>query len=294
MAKYTNQIVVFLDVLGIKNKLQEFENEALSNSNPEDPIYHESRGLNGLLEIFKSSLDLIREAQCNYYVFSDNVCISISYITQDSENPDALIEILVLVSRLTSEFAKQGYFIRGGVDVGWFLNYPEIAVGQPLVTAYNLESRLAVYPRVLLSDSFIKLLQEYLDKKKIREDFEDFGKLYVKNDGALSFVNPFSYIIQHQDKPTKIQFLRDYSRKIKEQLAFRFYKKKVREKYVWLGLEFDAFLKQYSSAYREFEDPDLEYTSEEIQEINGFKVFNVNLPIWLLSTFPVLGLVNRK
>ena len=294
MPKYTNQIVVFLDVLGVKNMLAQFETEALNNKEIELANYHESLRLNKLLEIFKESLNLIRKSECNYYVFSDNICINISYITDETEKPDLVVEILILISRLTNEFAKEGFFLRGGIDVGWFLNYPEIAVGVPLAKAYYLESKKAVYPRVLLSDEFNFLISQYLKEERIKEEFERLPKLYIKKDRSFSFVNPFVYIIQHEDKISKVEFLRAYSDNIKSQLADKRHNRKVKKKYIWLAFEFDSFLKEYLSSYRDLDDPDLVFNDQEILDIERLKIFNGKIPIWITNIFPALGLANKK
>lgn len=296
MPKYTQQIVVFLDVLGVKGMLSEFENQALQNKEIESPQYHESSQLNKLLEIFKNSLTLIRRAEYSHYVFSDNICITISYITDESERPDSLIEILILISLLTKQFAKEGYFIRGGVDVGWFLNYPDIAVGVPLAKAYYLESQKAIYPRVLLSKEFKKLLNSYLTSQKINENLEALPGLYIKDEANESFVNPFFYILQFDDKVSKIEFLRDYSDNIKQQLLSTKHGRHVRKKYLWLALQFDSFLKTYfnNSAYKEMDNPDLIFSEQDMQQINKLKILNVKLPLWLISIFPALGHVNKR
>ena len=158
MPKYTKQIVVFLDMLGFRSMLPDFENQALNNSDINSSNYHESLKLNKLLEKFRESLSLIRKSQCNHYLFSENMCITISYITDEVEKPDSLVEILILISLLANQFAKEGYFFRGGIDVGWFLNNSEIAVGVPLVNAYILESKKAIYPRVVMSTNFTTLM----------------------------------------------------------------------------------------------------------------------------------------
>jgi hypothetical protein len=294
MPKYTNQIVVFLDILGVKNKLFEFETEALNNKDSGSPVFHESQRLNRLLEMFRESLSLIRESECNHYVFSDNICINISYITDEAEKPDLLIEILILISRLTGEFAREGYFLRGGIDVGWFLNYPEIAVGVPLAKAYYLESKKAVYPRVLLSKDFSHLIDQYLKEERIRDEFERLPQLYIKRDRSFSFVNPFYFILQYEDKISKTEFLKEYSDNIKLQIKDKRHRKRVKKKYLWLAFQFDSFLSEYLSSYKDLDNPDLDFTSQEILALNGLKIFDIKIPLWLINICPALGFVSKK
>jgi hypothetical protein len=293
MPKYTNQIVVFLDVLGVKNMLLNFEEEALNHSDPASQYYHESERLNELLRIFKESIDLIKKADCSYYVFSDNICINISYLTDESKKPDVLVEMLILISGLINEFSKEGFFIRGGVDVGWFLNYPEIAIGVPLVRAYTLENRFAIYPRVLLSRSFTDLLSSYLNSKEIKEEFEDLAKLYIKSGRTFSFINPFFFILQYEEKATKIEFLKLFSRSINNQLDKK-HKLRVRKKYIWLAYEFDSFVSDYLASYQDFENEEVKYSNDEKSTILESRIYNKKLPLWLTSIFPAFGRVSKK
>ncbi len=291
MPKYTRQIVAFVDILGIKSMLPAFEQEALNNSEAGSSNYHESAELNMLLEIFRNSLSLIREAECNYYVFSDNICITIEYLADDSEKPNLFIEILILISRLTNHYAKKGYFLRGAVDVGWFLSFPDIAIGVPLARAYYLESKKAIFPRVLVSKDFNDLLMEYKESQRISEELIGYSDLYVKNGSDFRYVNPFYYIIQHENKDSKIEFLREYSDNINTQLSNLSHNRRVRRKYRWLAGQFNSFLNEYlaNSAYKEVDDPDLDFDEQEIKMIKELKIQTQILPRWLTNIFPVFG-----
>src|SRR5579859_3901531 len=150
MPKFTLQIVAFIDILGFSNMLPVFEQEALENDVIGEDGFHESETLNKLVDIFKSAVKLVKNANCKSYQFSDNLCITINFINDGTENPELFVEMLRLISMLMYEFVKEGYFLRGGVDAGWFLDADDIAVGMPLLTAYQLESKKAIYPRVLL------------------------------------------------------------------------------------------------------------------------------------------------
>ena len=61
---------------------------------------------------------------------------------------------------------SSGSPIRGGIDVGWGINISENGghevYGPVLGTAYNLENKVAVYPRVVLSDGVISYLNQTL------------------------------------------------------------------------------------------------------------------------------------
>ncbi|WP_276089696.1 hypothetical protein [Pedobacter sp. JY14-1] len=245
MPKYTRQIVVFLDVLGFSVMLPKFEKEALNHSNPEDGDYHESESLNRLLTIFRDAINLIEARNCNYYLFSDNICITINYIVEDTEYSGLFVDILQLINILNYEFVKEGYFLRGGIDVGWFLDSRDIAAGMPLVNAYLLESKKAVYPRVLISMDYVNIINAY----KANNQFDDrqvfiLDQILISDDEQI-FINYYLEVLNFEDPASKIDFLKAYKERISYSLNLHKGVEKIFEKYRWSAERFNEFLGYY-------------------------------------------------
>ena len=274
MPKYTRQIVVFIDILGFSSMLPTFEKEALENDAVGEDGYHESAALNKLLEIFNTAVKLVKRVNCKAYQFSDNLCITINYIINETENPNLFVEMLKLVSMLMYEFAKEGYFLRGGIDAGWFLDADDLAVGVPLVTAYRLESEQAIYPRVLLSEKFVAILEEYSLAHKLSDTGAFLAQYYIVKTDEFGYLNPFFHITNFEDKEGKIDYLRKYSTIIKEKLHQFRAVARVEQKYYWLASEFNQFIDTYvtNQAYLELDDDQLDYTGSEILFIQSLKI----------------------
>lgn len=78
---------------------------------------------------------------------------------------NAVRATLTALSGLSVAFLARGFAIRGGIDVGLCVELPDGEVyGEALRSAYELESRHAEYPRVLVGEG----LSEYLDYVKTR------------------------------------------------------------------------------------------------------------------------------
>ncbi len=83
-------------------------------------------------------------------IFSD--CLVISFeINQPSEVFFTLLEIKWLIMRLIA----RGMLCRGAVTIGKFIHTDHYLFGPALVEAYTLESKAAMYPRVILESSVI-------------------------------------------------------------------------------------------------------------------------------------------
>lgn len=274
MPKYTRQIIVFLDILGFSSLLFDFEREALDNDLISEDNYHESQKLNKLISVFEDVIKYIKDKNFKYYLFSDNLCISIEFVDNESENPEIFVDILSLLTLMVNEFMKEGYFIRGAIDAGWFLNYNDMAIGTPLVCAYQLETKKAIYPRIVLSKNYIEFLEQYKTLNKF-PDYQIFLlDNYIKQDTDLSFLNPLLYVVNYEDKFSKIEYFQSSSQIISANL----YKYKsvdnVYLKYEWLATQFNDFIESYikDDAYKIIDNDQLEFSEIELGIIKNSKI----------------------
>ena len=89
-------------------------------------------------------------------VFSDNIVIS--YPIDDETNPMKNINrrlmgnLLGHIMRLASYSLSKGFLIRGGIAKGMLYHMENVVFGDALIEAYELESKKANMPRVLISD----------------------------------------------------------------------------------------------------------------------------------------------
>lgn len=97
-------------------------------------------------------------ADIKFKVFSDNIIIA----KKLSENTvDDVLTILSCVSNFLCAAVGDGvnWLVRGGITLGDFFIDDTIVWGPALVRAYELEDKVANYPRVLLDAPIINLLQ---------------------------------------------------------------------------------------------------------------------------------------
>lgn len=101
--------------------------------------------------------------------FSDNIVISIG----QEENARTLL--LQMVEMFARDFLESGYMIRGAVTRGRLHHSEGVVVGEGLVKAYELESKVANYPRVIIDPSVLGDLKAGLDPRgniKLTQDFD--------------------------------------------------------------------------------------------------------------------------
>lgn len=84
-------------------------------------------------------------------MFSDTIIISMS---MQHINAVAVV-IPTVVCRVTESFALMGSPIRGGISVGKLVHDHDVILGPALVKAYELESAVATFPRVVIADELM-------------------------------------------------------------------------------------------------------------------------------------------
>jgi len=260
---YQERAVVFLDVLGFQSKLVEFQNEAVKNKEENDSEFYISETVNEFINTFKSVVTILDKKEFTYYLFSDNICITIDF----ENNRNLLVDILNTINNLFFKFAQKGYFLRGGIDVGKFVDEKDIAVGVPLACAVNLEKDVAMYPRIVLSDKYKTLLDVYEAEKSISDDSIAQKNYLIKQHCEVFYINSFFHLVNNDNK---IELLESMRNSISQNLAANIKKEKITIKYEWLAREFNSFLEDYTSDMI-FLEKDIIPDMDEITKIKSLK-----------------------
>ena len=158
--KYEQRAVVFFDVLGWRDHIEKAEAKPDEIGNLRRLILQASR-----------TLKLRGHLGFRTTTFSDNIVISqpVSEMTRALVQQMAFVQIGALVN---------GFLVRGGITIGDIVHDDETVFGPALNRAYELESKVAVYPRFVL-DPDIPL-----------REFGNLGDLPVTENGA-TFLDPF-------------------------------------------------------------------------------------------------------
>lgn len=257
--KYQYRIVAFLDVLGFKSMLYEFEKEALENGNEDDKRLVSQKATD-FVNVFREVTNLMDKFDCNYYLFSDNICLTV-----DPHHNNALIvDILFTISNLFRKFSQMGYFLRGGIDYGLMLDEESIAMGVPLANAYIMESEKAIFPRVIMSERFI----QFIDDKNLDEQNQFNIQNFIKKSCEINYVNLFYNVIKTDDK---VMFFKQYKQVIENHLSINKGKENIFMKYKWIANEYNEFLDNYIENIEYFEQ-DFEFSEQEIINLKSLKI----------------------
>ncbi|WP_445488820.1 hypothetical protein [Rhodopseudomonas sp. RCAM05734] len=105
--------------------------------------------------------------------FSDHIVASYPMsridLGQDEQTTLGLVlfDINLRIARIAAAALSIGFLIRGGVSKGPLYHSNGVVFGSAMVEAYELESRVAIYPRVVLSPSLSRSLDRHPGESRL-------------------------------------------------------------------------------------------------------------------------------
>lgn len=277
---YEKKFIAFIDILGFKQLIDGIENESKthkadfekvksilnflneesieSNGQHDLPVYEET--VNGLLE----------KELGNPIITYVSDCVIIS----TDGTFDGFKSLCNKITKLSTDLAADGIFIRGALVYGNIYHHGRILFGSGYVQAYLLEENKSINPRVIIDESVSTFLKEYngqfpLNDAGIKKDEEDglrYLRLFPRNYSPF-YCGPWldyllrvkSHILYHLNTfdsrvkgfPVELKKLDKFytwKERYTWDLDFDGGNEKVLKKYIWMKEEFNETL----STFKEF------------------------------------------
>ena len=200
-------VVAYLDILGATNRIR--ENKAAQDAS-----------LNLLYNLYKQIQNLASEngvkkfADIKFKIFSDNIIIAKKI--SDNINNDVLSLLGCVSNFLCSSVGDSvGWLVRGGVTIGDFFIDDMVVWGSALVRAYELEDKIAVYPRVILDDNVVDIITK-IDADYVRRDTD--GQCFLNYMTIWSYAGEFVQAAFEEMKAEAMKKDGTYPDKIRQKL----------------------------------------------------------------------------
>lgn len=249
--KYEERMITFVDILGFKTIIKESER----NDQKLKTIY-------GALDFLKTrekpaewnlkfieieedaqkkgveNFDIVKKTNCS--CFSD--CIIVSVIVDNEKINEIASTLIRNLLYIGAKLLSEGILIRGGLTIGKLIhNNNGVIMGQGLIDAYELESRVAKFPRIVLSNTLINKLNKTIDSKRNRYPYHQDLKRF--EDGCVGFhqmeyFNVIQSWIEMNDTIMKSELIK-IKQKIIEGLDSSFENPEIFDKFNWLKTEFN-------------------------------------------------------
>lgn len=166
--EFEKRAVLFLDIMGFRKMVESCEIK------PEN-IERIFNVLSIIKTHFKEYPDILKVQ------FSDSIVISFR-----ADDNGAVIELIGSLQSLTKKFILSGFLLRGGLVFGEIYHDNDFIFGPAMNKAYDIESKSAIYPRIVIEKEIIEYGQKYLPEY-FNEGMENYIFNYVSNDIDSNF-----------------------------------------------------------------------------------------------------------
>jgi hypothetical protein len=157
---YDQRAVLFLDILGFSSLVEAGKIDLLLET------------LKGLQAEAKA---VERVGKLNVTVFSD--CIVVSERIGDGKGAVRVVDYARI---LALDLLAKGFLTRGAIVAGELHHEDGIVLGKALINAYRLESKKALYPRILVDHHILQIATETLSIE--RPGIPNIGNEYFRED----------------------------------------------------------------------------------------------------------------
>ncbi len=222
---YEERIVVFIDILGFKNLVD--NSESLNVITKVDNLAKIVHAVKTLSKEKNLSEGIKNDVGKKVSFFSDSLILS--YPINETSISFLLMDLLHLSWRLINEKV----LLRGGITMGNLYHEDNIAYGKAFIDAYTLESKYAIFPRIILQK------KTYLEFKNLLK-IDEINKLsWIKKDidGFYYFDMLLAIKEEFKSEDDYPLFLKDIQALIDDNLTKG--DLKLRQKYEWLQSKLD-------------------------------------------------------
>jgi hypothetical protein len=212
---YENRVVAFIDILGFKSLLNETtRKDGSDNEENIDALIKAYETIKDVWEIDKMYDSLSKPTSRKVSIFSDSIVISFK-VGEESQVFSTLLDIKHLIMRLV----YRNILCRGAVAIGKFIHTDDYLFGPALVEAYTLESKAAMYPRIILDRDVIDVAARNKPSRHSSDDEMKYVESLLEQDSDGMYYIDYFFKARTElddpeyDFPKYIQLLGDIIRK---------------------------------------------------------------------------------
>lgn len=159
MSDYQEHIICFVDLLGFSEA--SYDNETTK---------HQILNLLTSLASFRGDFGINTSPEEHGHsttirpaisTFSDHIIMSYPTKNLKEHHIDNMMTMSFLQKRIgiiANKAIPEGFLLRGGITIGNLYHNQGVVFGEGLIDAYNLESKIAFYPRIIIAEKLGRVL----------------------------------------------------------------------------------------------------------------------------------------
>jgi hypothetical protein len=235
--KPKGHFIAYFDILGYENKVKQ-DNDLV--------LY---RTIKCIIDI---SHDVIGKFEKNgtkikFKTFSDNFL----YCTEQEYSP--LLHLVgILQTRLLNDL---NVFIRGSLSHGNIIFDDNFVYGKGLIEAFKIEDEIAIFPRIVLDDSFIEAIaiEKEVDFNKVNTNIQEIFCIDSDNNKFVDYLKIHSmFVIEGHGIDSFKHVLNTHAKNISNNIAEaqKIKNRRIEQKYQWCKNYHNEFCRRHN--YQEF------------------------------------------
>lgn len=241
-------VFVFMDILGYSDLISKSQQEGSQQDSLRD-LHNALSASRCGLEDMDYPDEIQKLGEKDFYAlkaFTDNVVIGWPV------HSDAEIEFDRAFSRLATfqfKMAVRGYFVRGAISVAPVYVDEVVVFGDALTQAYEGESKLARDPRIILTESAVRVTKQHLTHYSQPSYAPQIRDILKDTDGQW-FLNYLDTILiaEHEQGPFYEEFIQ-HKIAIEKKLAEHVANPIIWAKYVWVAGYHNYFCELHSTYF---------------------------------------------
>lgn len=224
--EYQKRVVFFIDILGFKSLI---EGDCKKSADEITILLNKIKKY-----IYKDEVYNNREVT----YFSDSIVISFNY-----DSPSELFSVLINLLHLQLNLAAiDNVLIRGACNLGDAVHNENVIYGIAINEAYKLETKCAIYPRIIVSEEIINKCSKHSIHNGY-DDKDDILKLLEQDTDGYYYIDYLSYDVagwEMNDNEEWARYIYDLKDFIEEGLKQK--NISVKQKYQWLKDKYNKAL----------------------------------------------------
>lgn len=226
---------LFIDALGFKNEILINDSIAGKKAN---------KHLRNFYSAFKGALTHLDDEDGKVWgtkIFTDNIVLGSpidKWVGGTEEGVFGSIIIGVMWFQLMMIY--KGFFFRGGWSIGNLFMDDKVVYGKALIDAYEIESKIAKYPRILLSQEMKELVNHHMSFYFDQDYCPQLKHILMDEEGNY-FIN---YLFSPLEYAGSFSDIEDILKKHKEHIEqnLKIHKEpEILKKYRWVAFYHDYF-----------------------------------------------------
>ncbi len=151
-----------------------------------------------------------------------------------------------------------GFLIRGGISIGRLFHSDNFIFGDALIKAYELESKYAKYPRIILDDEVIEIATKYGEHSP-QEEEDYYKELVTRDDDGWLYLDYFEKAMSEFDNPLETdkglinecsKYISNIEKNFLSNWNSKDKKNSIYEKLFWLSKKISKFQEKLSNPHQ--------------------------------------------